>query len=122
MDGVLWWLIEFLSGLRGTAQIVPPGAVVRWNALGVAVLDEDRDGSISCPGGQRIATRDRVLPLSERRLPDRLDFAKEAGLHVENKAAHRDVFFDPRVRPHPLDLRARVLLGILVREEVHGCR
>ena len=44
------------------------------------------------------------------------------GLHVENEAAHRDIFCDPRMRSDFLALLPCVFLGVLIGEEAHWSR
>jgi hypothetical protein len=51
-----------------------------------------------------------------------LHFSQETSLHVENEAAHGDVFRDPRMRSDLPDLFQRILVGILVGEKAHGSR
>ena len=53
---------------------------------------------------------------------DWLHFPQVPGLHVENTAAHGDVFVNPRVRPNFLDLLAGIYFGVLVGEEAHRSR
>src|SRR5580704_19642953 len=48
-----------------------------------------------------------------------LDFPDEPGVHVENKTTHRNFFGYPGMRSHLLDLFARVLFRVLVREQAH---
>src|SRR5580704_3900586 len=50
------------------------------------------------------------------------DFPQFAGGHVENDAAHRDLFGNPGMRPDFLDLLPRILLGVLIGEEAHWRR
>ena len=49
------------------------------------------------------------------------DFRDEAGFYIEDKAAHGDVFCDPRMRSHVFDLLTRVIFGIGIREKPHRC-
>ena len=50
------------------------------------------------------------------------NFSQSAGVHVENDAAHGDLFGNPGMRPDFLDLLPGILLGILVGEEAHWSR
>jgi len=68
-------------------------------------------------------TRSRARPVSGGRLvSDGVDFRQQAGLDVEDEAAHRDVLRDPRMGSHLLDLFPSVLLRVFVREEAHRSR
>src|SRR5580700_7972767 len=55
-------------------------------------------------------------------LCDWLHFPQETGLHVENEAAHRNIFSDPGMRPDFLDLLPGIFLGVFVGEETHWSR
>src|SRR5208282_3644747 len=48
------------------------------------------------------------------------DFAQSACVHVENEAAHGNVFGNPGMRPDFLDLLPGIFLGVLIGEEYPG--
>src|ERR1019366_6688427 len=50
------------------------------------------------------------------------DFAQSARVHVENEAAHGDVFGNPGMRPEFFDLLPGIFLGVLIGEESHWSR
>src|ERR1700733_761818 len=47
------------------------------------------------------------------------DFNQPPGVHVENRAAHRDLFGNPGMRPDFLDLLPCIFLAIFIGEESH---
>jgi hypothetical protein len=53
---------------------------------------------------------------------DLLHFSQQTGLHVENEAAHGDVFGNPGMRCDFLDLLQGIFLGVLIGEEAHRNR
>jgi len=49
-------------------------------------------------------------------------FSQQTGLHIENEAAHRNLFSNPGMRSDFFDLLPGIFLGVLEGEESHGSR